>query len=191
MAALAINKGYRLEYVIASSPNSPETRQVLDISLAELGQISAIKGCLEVLLDADFTVEEIDGCKARGVVKANRTLYDSSEKLECGMRAIVMECIPAKNLHYYLSQQPYETIHAEGLVFGDFRKPNVLVVEKGKHAGAMPVDFDWCSQHQKGRYPLGLNEAVIMWADGVKRGGAIDQKHDTDMLKLLFEEKSG
>ncbi|KAG8740820.1 hypothetical protein FRC10_003848 [Ceratobasidium sp. 414] len=136
---------------------------------------------------------------------APKLLYDSEERQECGMRMIVMEYVPAKNLHDYLFQKPQDDceaaklsiktdltaalqiVHEEGLVFGDLRKPNVLVVEKGTRVGAMLIDFDWCSQHQTGRYPLGLNDAGITWADGVKRGGAMDQKHDNGMLELLFE----
>ncbi|KAG9078946.1 hypothetical protein FRC06_008030 [Ceratobasidium sp. 370] len=136
---------------------------------------------------------------------APKLLYDSEDILECGMRMIVMEYVHAKNLHDYLSQEPQDdckaviqsiktdlasalqTIHAEGLVFGDLRRPNVLVTKNGERIGVMLIDFDWCSQHQTGRYPLGLNDTEITWADGVKRGGVMDQKHDTGMLDLLFE----
>ncbi|KAG8685839.1 hypothetical protein FRC08_012883 [Ceratobasidium sp. 394] len=140
---------------------------------------------------------------------APKLLYDSNEQLECGMRMIIMDYIHTKNLHDYLSQplqgdrkaavrsikkdltSALRIIHGNGLVFGDLRKPNVLVVENGEQVGALLIDFDWCAEDQTGRYPLGLNQRGIKWADGVKRGGVMDRKHDIGMLELLFREESG
>ncbi|QRW11351.1 kinase domain protein [Ceratobasidium sp. AG-Ba] len=134
---------------------------------------------------------------------------DSVNFLDCGFRMIVMESISAPDLFTYLKNRPtdYPTsdiqairgdissalsiLHAENMVFGDLRAPNVLVVQREQGVGGMLIDFDWCSIHSKGRYPLSLNSAINMWADGVTRGGLMDKKHDDYMLTMLLEENRG
>lgn len=86
-----------------------------------------------------------------------------------------------------------EVLHEKNWVFGDLRRPNIMLCERatktgGTEQGAMLVDFDWAGEHGKQRYPLGLNPKVP-WADGVGRGGGIiEKKHDLEMFGKL---KSG
>ncbi|QRV96607.1 kinase domain protein [Ceratobasidium sp. AG-Ba] len=140
---------------------------------------------------------------------APKLLYDSFNLLDCGFRMVVMESIDAPNLFTYLKNNPTDhlasdmqaiqadlssalsLLHSENMVFGDLRKPNVLVVQKEQGVGGMLVDFDWCSTHGEGRYPLSLNSTVNVWADGVTRGGIMHKKHDEYMFTMLFEENRG
>ncbi|QRV96600.1 kinase domain protein [Ceratobasidium sp. AG-Ba] len=132
---------------------------------------------------------------------APRLIYDSAKTLDCGFRMIVMEHIDGPDLFAYLKSHPTEDcinqiradvrcaltlLHQKHLVFGDLRKPNILVVRKQQGLGAMLIDFDWCSTHREGRYPLSLNDTAKMWTQGIARGGLMDKKHDNDMLGILF-----
>ncbi|KAG9125124.1 hypothetical protein FRC07_008900 [Ceratobasidium sp. 392] len=137
---------------------------------------------------------------------APRLLHDSIQALDCGLRMIVMESIEAPDLHTYLKvNRPTERraleicavegdlklalslLHAQELVFGDLRKPNVLVTKKEHGVGGMLIDFDWCAGHMNGRYPASLNETGNTWAGGVTRGGLMAKEHDEYMLGVLFE----
>ncbi|KAG9103438.1 hypothetical protein FRC07_009991 [Ceratobasidium sp. 392] len=136
---------------------------------------------------------------------APRLLYDSVDPLDCGLRMIVMESMEAPDLYMYLKDRSTNNrtleiqavrtdvvsalslLHTEGLVFGDLRKPNVLITKKEQGVGGMLIDFDWCAGHKKGRYPVSLNETNNTWAEGVTRGGLMEKKHDEYMLTVLFE----
>ncbi|CAE6446468.1 unnamed protein product [Rhizoctonia solani] len=77
-------------------------------------------------------------------------------------------------------------LHEANFVFGDLRKPNILIVEDEKGTiGAKLIDFDWCGPVGEGRYPANISDS-IEWAPGMERGGLMAQKHDNDMLELLF-----
>ncbi|KAI0055196.1 hypothetical protein BV25DRAFT_1843129 [Artomyces pyxidatus] len=59
-------------------------------------------------------------------------------------------------------------LHAAGLVFGDLRRPNVMVVSTDGRDGAMLVDFDWAGREGQARYPPMINDGgEIKWAAGV------------------------
>jgi len=51
-----------------------------------------------------------------------------------------------------------DIIHSNQLVFGDLRRPNILV---GNDI-AMLVDFDWCGKSGEGRYPSEINRDSSM-----------------------------
>ncbi|KAG8731859.1 hypothetical protein FRC11_001924 [Ceratobasidium sp. 423] len=81
-----------------------------------------------------------------------------------------------------------DLLHANNLVFGDLRPPNVLVVpaSKGTFHGQL-VDFEWCGIEGKARYPVGMNESKrIRWPAGVEKGSLLSQEHDIDMFEKLF-----
>ena len=57
-------------------------------------------------------------------------------------------------------------LQKENLVFGDLRTSNILVV--GPDEGAKLIDFDWCGEDGKDRYPRTLNdEGGISWPPDV------------------------
>jgi hypothetical protein len=91
-----------------------------------------------------------------------------------------------------------ELLHASNLVFGDLRRPNVLIVAKKKNTeldgmevegdgelGAMLCDFDWAGVAGQSRYPFFLN-ATIRWPDGVGPHVVMQTSHDTAMLEELL-----
>jgi serine/threonine protein kinase len=73
-----------------------------------------------------------------------------------------------------------DTLHQHNIVFGDLRKPNIMIMEDSR---VMLVDFDWCGEHGEGRYPPTLNDADrIDWHPGVERDGIMRIEHDLHML---------
>ncbi|KAG8685675.1 hypothetical protein FRC11_010231, partial [Ceratobasidium sp. 423] len=132
---------------------------------------------------------------------APKLLYDGSmrenERLGPDYRMIVMEYIDGIDLGRYagpaLPERVSEDItralsilHAEDLVFGDLRPPNVMLVrdDAGTIVGAKLIDFDWCGKHQEERYPFDMNN-LITWASGVGPGALLDKQHDIDMMDRL------
>ncbi|KAK0490450.1 hypothetical protein IW261DRAFT_13590 [Armillaria novae-zelandiae] len=75
-------------------------------------------------------------------------------------------------------------LHAEGLVFGDLRRRNIMIIPEDNTVRL--IDFDWAGKENEARYPIHLNQSKeVKWADGVGSYGKIDKTHDLDMLNLL------
>lgn len=73
-------------------------------------------------------------------------------------------------------------LHEANWVFGDLRRPNVLVDGHWVHL----VDFDWCGEDGKGRYPPTLNDNDDMdWHADVQRNGLMRKEHDLHLLARL------
>jgi serine/threonine protein kinase len=82
-----------------------------------------------------------------------------------------------------------EVLHREGFVFGDVRRPNVMVTKsldghgnEGWHGKL--VDFDWAGKVNEATYPIMLNDS-IRWARGVEGGAVILPEHDDYMINQL------
>lgn len=76
-----------------------------------------------------------------------------------------------------------ELLHAEGLVFGEMRGPNVLLRKDGE---PLLIDFDWCGPEGTACYPLGVNmHSAIPWHPDVNTGTLIKKEHDWHLLKVL------
>ncbi|KAJ7644066.1 hypothetical protein FB45DRAFT_823953 [Roridomyces roridus] len=75
-----------------------------------------------------------------------------------------------------------ETLHTQNLVFGDLRRPNILV----DNGLVSLIDFDWSGQAGKAHYPVTINLSGEEWAEGVVRGGEIKKEHDLEMLQKLM-----
>lgn len=83
-----------------------------------------------------------------------------------------------------------ETLHDAGLVFGDVRRPNIMVYksqEKGSEEWrGMLVDFDWAGPIGQSKYPAMLNTSgQVKWAEGAAPAAEIKTEHDLDMLEKL------
>ncbi|CAE6441605.1 unnamed protein product [Rhizoctonia solani] len=65
-----------------------------------------------------------------------------------------------------------DLLHANNLVFGDLRSPNVLVVQTadGSLRGRL-IDFEWCGVEGEARYPAGMNQSLLQ----LKRTDLFDQ----------------
>jgi len=102
---------------------------------------------------------------------------------------IVMDYVDLKPLSGRLTKKQYKRIktaldilHANHMVFGDLRRPNVLA---GKDT-AMLIDFDWCGEAGKDRYPPEINlDGSIDWHFEVGPDRPMHLYHDEHMLDNL------
>jgi hypothetical protein len=75
-----------------------------------------------------------------------------------------------------------KTLHDANYVHGDLRAPNALITT----GGLKLVDFDWCGEEGKARYPADIFLAPDLgWHSGVRRGGLITKDHDEHMFELM------
>ena len=83
-----------------------------------------------------------------------------------------------------------ETLHAEKIVFGDLRGPNVMVADDGQGGKrGMLLDFDWAGEEGVALYPVDINMDAG-WHWDVKGGGPILAEHDLFMLGCVEQEES-
>lgn len=78
-----------------------------------------------------------------------------------------------------------QVLHADNLVFGDLRPPNVILYKDTTYTkGVVLIDFEWCGEEGKVFYPPDLNEETIRWHEGVCPGGKILREHDSYMVEM-------
>lgn len=120
-------------------------------------------------------------------------LHHVSSRLYGGRRIVVMDYVEGQtalevkgisNDHYKQLERAIKRLHEVGLVFGDLREPNILI-SGGK---VKLVDFDWCGQDNKAKYPKDLNVKTIEWAEGVGPRKVMTKDHDLAMLKKLLHK---
>ncbi|EKM53157.1 uncharacterized protein PHACADRAFT_210864 [Phanerochaete carnosa HHB-10118-sp] len=115
------------------------------------------------------------------------------EKVESvDMYVVVMDFVPSRTIGPLSDadceclRDAMKILHGEKLVFGDLRRPNILQCRGG---GTMLIDFDWCGESGKARYPLDiLIDDTMPWHEGVERGGLITKEHDNHLLNNLAGE---
>ena len=91
-------------------------------------------------------------------------------------------------------------LHDAQLVYGDMRRPNIMVVKRPKCRDddgegededewrGLLIDFDWSGRVGVVKYPPTLNTyGEIKWAKGVESATAIERKHDLDMLEKIID----
>lgn len=124
-------------------------------------------------------------------------IYDGTDGPRFGeLSMIVMEYVKGDTLTQFLQSSPpaerldtvlasvttaIELLHAEGLVFGDLRTPNILVDEEGH---VKIIDFDWAGVDGKHQYPFIVGNG-IEWAKGVGPLAIMYKSHDLFMLAKL------
>lgn len=126
-------------------------------------------------------------------VKQAPRLWHCAYEETVGMWVVVMDYVEGKMADAVLREPAHvaslraalTTLHHGGYVFGDLRRPNVLV--DGERV--MLIDFDWCGKAGEARYPADILLEPGMWDDGVERGGLIEQKHDAYHFRLLTKEE--
>jgi len=84
-------------------------------------------------------------------------------------------------------QHALGVLHHAGLVFGDLRRPNIMVTKSQDRYDddewhGQLVDFDWSGTVGEAKYRAMLNEK-IRWAHGVEGGAVILPQHVRDILK--------
>lgn len=77
-----------------------------------------------------------------------------------------------------------EYCHERGFVFGDLRKPNIMITKENK---VQLIDFDWAGCEGRVTYPVSIDSIDIEWPAGVRGLNPILQQHDHDMLVRHFE----
>jgi hypothetical protein len=121
-------------------------------------------------------------------------------EVQGGMKVVIMDFLTAKDAHHHFSIQALspsvradvekakDILHGAGLVFGDLRRPNIMVVSRkgSSELGGMLIDFDWCGEAGKATYPNFLNvSGEIHWPDGVGPGEVMQTGHDDVMFTRL------
>lgn len=102
---------------------------------------------------------------------------------------VVMKRIAGEDMHGKLFtdqdlkrvRSAIKLLHDENCVFGDLRPNNILRPSDG--AGVLLVDFDWCGEDGKAKYPPSLNEdRKCGWHPDVKGGAVMKKMHDDHLL---------
>ncbi|KAH9027873.1 hypothetical protein EDB85DRAFT_2148231 [Lactarius pseudohatsudake] len=121
------------------------------------------------------------------------------ERIQGGVTMVIMKFIAGQNAHYHRFQDrelppdilddvksAVRVLHDAGIVFGDLRRPNIVIDTTGDRDRALLVDFEWAGHDGKARYPALLNNTgQITWATGVKRHGIMRKEHDIEMIEYL------
>ncbi|KAG8901058.1 hypothetical protein FRB99_005580 [Tulasnella sp. 403] len=158
-------------------------------------------GQLEIPVKVKFTQQYCDEAHSLLAKKKLAPALLHSERLEYGFSVVVMESIAGETLALRPIQQPIppsalqdikqaiKTLHVQDLVFGDLRRPNIILVDRVtdngvKETGAVLVDFDWAGKHGEQRYPPLLNPGM-RWPDDIAGGRIMKKEHDLTMLALL------
>ncbi|KAG2052546.1 hypothetical protein BDR06DRAFT_515094 [Suillus hirtellus] len=104
-----------------------------------------------------------------------------------GLRMVVMEYVDGttacsslrlpRSFHQEL-EDAIKYCHGKGFVFGDLRKPNIMITKDGK---VQLIDFDWAGRKGEVKYPVSTSPA-INWPKGAQGLGPILEEHDRDML---------
>ncbi|KAF5372261.1 hypothetical protein D9757_009624 [Collybiopsis confluens] len=131
-------------------------------------------------------------------------LYHCAFDETIGMWVVVMDYVSGRVCHGKLIEGERLSIktaigllHAEDLVFGDLREPNVIITEP-KNSVCL-VDFEWCGSCrdiQEGgnviprvRYPTNISmNHEIGWAEGVGRDLVIEKEHNIHRLTRIWAE---
>ena len=107
------------------------------------------------------------------------------------LRMVVMEYIDGETLDRVKEipqmikeeiRRALDILHNEGHVFGDLRRPNVMIT---KNKEVKLIDFDWAGVHMKSQYPL-LISPNLKWPAGVEALSLMKKEHDDIMLEQLL-----
>lgn len=79
-------------------------------------------------------------------------------------------------------RQAVDLLHAQNIVFGDLRDPNILYI--ASESRAVIIDFDWSGQDGVSRYPAAINRTNA-WAEEVAPYGIMSKAHDLWQLARL------
>ncbi|KAI0291519.1 hypothetical protein B0F90DRAFT_1956242 [Multifurca ochricompacta] len=120
------------------------------------------------------------------------------ERLQGGVMMVIMELVVGKDAFHHFGGKTIPSdllkdvkaaisiLHDANLVFGDMRRPNILVKEEKDRSRALLIDFEWVGEADQARYPPLLNDSgEIEWAEGVRPHELMRKQHDLDMIDLL------
>lgn len=121
------------------------------------------------------------------------------EQILGGVTMVVMEYIEGLDSHHRFLGDPtlppnilddvrnaVKVLHNSELVFGDLRRPNIIIRQTDDGDRAMLVDFDWVGLAGKAEYPASLNDdGSIAWPAGVTPSAVMEMHHDIEMINNL------
>lgn len=120
------------------------------------------------------------------------------EQIQGGVTMVIMKFIAGQDAYYRFKnfdlppsilddvKSAIEVLHGVGLVFGDLRRPNIIIDKLTGQERALLIDFEWVGQDGQARYPALLNDSgVIRWANGVQPHAIMKQEHDLEMINKL------
>jgi hypothetical protein len=96
------------------------------------------------------------------------------EQILGGVTMVIMKFIDGLDSHYRFAHEvippnilddvsnAVKVLHNAGLVFGDLRRPNIIIYRTGDSERAMLIDFDWVGLDGQARYPGTLNDTGII-----------------------------
>ncbi|KAH9941866.1 uncharacterized protein BXZ73DRAFT_88259 [Epithele typhae] len=95
---------------------------------------------------------------------------------------------PPYDGHQMVVDRALKILHEKGMVHGDVRPLNVLLLrgwEEGVEGRVRLIDFDWAGRVGEARYPSHLSKRVFP-VEGVQDFAPITPAHDAGMLGLLY-----
>jgi hypothetical protein len=117
----------------------------------------------------------------------------------CGdLFMVVMDRVCGKTIASHMQDSPqmrlpytiYEDIqaalkllHAQDLVFGDLRTPNIMCVDSDAGLRARLIDFDWVGEDGVAQYPATMDSTLQ--PPGAERRGVMRKVHDELALQYL------
>jgi hypothetical protein len=121
------------------------------------------------------------------------------DRIKGGVMMVIMERLKARDAYHHFRftllpasilddlKSAIDVLHEAGLVFGDLRRPNVLIKETGEgEVQALLIDFEWVGLDNQARYPPSLNDSgMIAWAVGVGPHTLMKKEHDLEMIRQL------
>ncbi|KAH9051961.1 hypothetical protein EDB87DRAFT_1660664 [Lactarius vividus] len=120
------------------------------------------------------------------------------EKIQGGVTMVIMKFIAGHDAYYRFRKvdlpsailddikSAVRVLHDAGFVFGDLRRPNIIIDTTGARERALLIDFDWVGQDGQTQYPANLNNSgEIEWAKGVEPHGIMRKEHDIEMIDKL------
>jgi len=192
LAYPTMNGNVRFEYLIKLADESP-TKAIFKAKTVEGGDHIVVKFVQTYNYQAHRLLAAHN--------LAPQLLYPETTEHEAapdfgGLKLVVMRFVDGVTAHDVYGNAPrlpdiifkkveeaVTLLHKNGLVFGDLRPPNIMILEQQ----ALLVDFDWCTKDGEGRYLVSLNDVDgdIGWHPDVKRGSVMYKKHDLFMLGKL------
>ncbi|KAI0301747.1 hypothetical protein B0F90DRAFT_1628224, partial [Multifurca ochricompacta] len=120
------------------------------------------------------------------------------ERLQGGVMMVIMELVVGRDAFHHFGSKTIPSdllddvkaaisiLHDANLVFGDMRRPNILVKKEIDRLRALLIDFELVGEADQARYPPFLNNSgEIKWAEGIRPYGLMKKQHDLDMIDLL------
>ena len=174
---------YSVEYIARIAPDYPEKALFrAHITVNDQSEMTIIKFTHKYCTEAHQLLAALQPPKAP-------KLFFSDFVSKLGVHVVVMGYV--RDSRVTVTEADTEDIrvavaalHEKGLVLGDLRQPNVLLLPEG---GVNLIDFDWCGKENTVTYPadIFLDTSSNDRHEGTQRHGLIKREHDVYMFERL------